>query len=175
MSAKQFIIVQAIGLLGSVLSILSLQNDNRKQILATQIFCCILWTVHYGLLGAYTAVLTNIIGLGRGIVFYNNTKSWAKNKFWMYLFILLFALSAVVTWNGFYCILPCISMTLTTIALWSHNMKKTRFLFLLNSPPLLAYNLITKSYSCALIEAVAFVSFIIAIWRFDIRKKQNAE
>ncbi|WP_419007357.1 hypothetical protein [Evtepia gabavorous] len=27
------------------------------------------------------------------------------------------------------------------MALWTHNMPRTRLLFLLNSPPLLAYNL----------------------------------
>lgn len=63
-------------------------------------------------------------------------------------------------------------MACTTLALWTHNMPRTRLLFLLNSPPLLAYNLITGAYSCALVEVCALISFAVAIYRFDLRGKK---
>ena len=44
-------------------------------------------------------------------------------------------------------------------------------LFLLNSPLVLLYNLIARSYSCAAIEVVALASFALAVWRFDIHKQ----
>ena len=77
-----------------------------------------------------------------------------------------------ITWDGLYCLLPCLSMACTTLALWTHNMPRTRLLFLLNSPPLLAYNLITGAYSCALVEVCALISFAVAIYRFDLRGKK---
>ena len=60
-------------------------------------------------------------------------------------------------------------MMLTTVALWSRNMRLTRLLFLLNSPPVFFYNLIAGSYTSAAIEVAAFCSFVLAVWRFDIR------
>jgi len=169
----RFIFVQLLGLIPSIIAFTSLQSNNRKRILLLQVGCCFMWGFHYGLLGAYTAVLTNIVGLLRAALCYNNDKPWAKNKFWLYLLLFLYATCAAVTWDGFYCLLPCISMMLSTVALWTHNMKTTRLLFLLNSPPLLFYGIATKSYSCAAIEVCALISFIIAIYRFDIRKPQK--
>ena len=59
---------------------------------------------------------------------------------------------------------------LTTAALWTRNMRLTRLLFLLNSPPVFAYNLIAGSYTGAAIEVAAFCSFALAVWRFDLRR-----
>ena len=50
-------------------------------------------------------------------------------------------------------------------------MRLTRLLYLFNSPLVLVYNLIAQSYSSAAIEVVAFLSFLLAVWRFDIRKQ----
>lgn len=61
-------------------------------------------------------------------------------------------------------------MMLTTAALWTRNMRLTRLLFLLNSPPVFAYNLIAGSYTGAAIEVAAFCSFSLAVWRFDLRR-----
>ena len=62
------------------------------------------------------------------------------------------------------------AMMLTTAALWTRNMRLTRLLFLLNSPPVFAYNLIAGSYTGAAIEVAAFCSFSLAVWRFDLRR-----
>ena len=62
------------------------------------------------------------------------------------------------------------AMMLTTAALWTRNMRLTRLLFLLNSPPVFAYNLIAGSYTGAAIEVAAFCSFALAVWRFDLRR-----
>lgn len=170
------ILIQLLGLIPSVIAFTSLQTENRKRILVLQIGCCIMWAVHYGLLGAFTAVLTNVIGLFRAVLCYNNDKQWANKKVWVVILIMLYLGSAAITWDGLYCALPVISMILTTFALWIHNMKITRLLFLVNSPPLLIYNIITGSYSCAVIEVCALISFMIAIYRFDLRKaKVDAE
>ncbi len=134
-----------------------------------------MWGIHYALLGAFTSVATNVVGLLKIYLCYNNDKPWANKKRWLVLLIVLYIACAVFTWDGFYCILPVVSMILSTIGLWSKDMRKTRMLFLLNSPPLLVYNIITGSYSCAIIEAFAFVSFVVAIFRFDICKKEKEE
>lgn len=169
----QFLLIQFIGLLPSVIAFTSLQTDNRKRILILQVFCCVLWGSHYTMLGAYTGLMINIIGLFRGFLCYHNDKEWANKKAWLYLLLVLYAGSALLTWDGWYCMLPSISMILATFGLWTHNMKHTRLFFLLNSPPLFLYNIISGSYSCAIIEVCAFISYVIAIYRFDIRKEKD--
>ena len=167
-----FLAIQALGLVPSIVCFTSLQSGSRLRILRLQMVCSVLWACHYGLLGAYTAVLTNGVGLFRAVLCYHNDKPWAKSRGWVALLLGLYAGCAMLTWDGLYCLLPCLSMACTTLALWTHNMPRTRLLFLLNSPPLLAYNLITGAYSCALVEVCALISFAVAIYRFDLRGKK---
>ena len=168
-----FWLIQAIGFIGSVLAISVMQVNNRKLVLATQFLCCILWVTHYYLLGAYTAVIINIFSMGRAVVFYNNDKKWAKSRLWFILFIVLFIISPILQWEAYYSIFPALAMVLTTIGLWSHSMKLTRLMFLVNSPFMLAYDILCRSYSCAVIETIALLSFVLAIWRFDIKKPEK--
>ena len=167
------LMIQALGLTGSLIAITSLQSGDRRKILTLQVLCCVLWTAHYALLGAYTAVLTNIVGLCRALLFARNDRPWAKSRVWLWVFLGLYAECAALTWEGFVSVLPCFSMMLTTVALWVHNMRVTRLLYVLNSPPIFLYNVLTGSWSCAAIEIVAFCSFLLAVWRFDIRKTQD--
>ena len=83
---------------------------------------------------------------------------------WVVQYVLLGA------WTGVLINLLGAAMMLTTAALWTRNMRLTRLLFLLNSPPVFAYNLIAGSYTGAAIEVAAFCSFALAVWRFDLRR-----
>lgn len=169
----RFFLIQAVGLTGSLIAFTSLQSGDRRRILALQLLCCLLWIIHYGALGAYTGVIINLLGLARAAVCAFNDRRWASNRLWLLVFLVCYGASPLLTWDGPYCMLLGAAMMMTTVGLWSHNMRLTRLLFLLNSPLVFAYNLIAHSYSCAAIEAAAFVSFAAAVWRFDIRPKRK--
>lgn len=169
-----FIAVQLLGLVPSVISFSSLQSQNRSRILILQIVCSVMWFAHYALLGGFTAVLLNCVSILRAVLCYYNDKNWAKSKLWLFLLCAMYAGCSLLTWDGLYCLLPCISMILTTVALWSRNLRLTRLLFLINSPFFLIYDIVTGSYTCAVMEVCAFISFIVAIYRFDIKKPKEA-
>ena len=169
----EFWLIQLIGLTGNLIVIASMQFNNRKIVLCAQSIACVLWVIHYGYLGAMTAVFTNFISFARSVVFYNNDKRWAKSNIWLAIFIALFILNSILTWDGPRSILPGIAMSMTTWALWAKKMRVTRILHLIQSPFWLSYDIITMSYSCALIEAIAFVSYIVAIFRYDIYKRRK--
>ena len=151
---------QILGLIGSLLAFTAVQTGSRRKIIGLQLVCCVLWVVQYVLLGAWTGVLINLLGLARGVVCAYNDRPWARSRLWL----------ALLTWDGPYCLLLGAAMMLTTAALWTRNMRLTRLLFLLNSPPVFAYNLIAGSYTGAAIEVAAFCSFALAVWRFDLRR-----
>ena len=169
----KFIFIQAIGLLGSLVVMLSVQFNNRKVALAAQAVACVLWITHYSALGATTAIFINVISIARSVVFYFNDRRWAKSKLWLWLFIVLFLGNSFLAWEGWWSILPSIGMCATTIALWVRDERKLRLLYFCSSPPWLVYNILCGSYSCAIVEAVALASYISAIYRFDIRKKET--
>jgi len=170
-----FWLIQAIGFLGSALVIGSMQFNNRRLILLAQAVACVLWSVHYSYLGAMTAVMINFISFSRSIVFYFNDRAWAKSRLWLWAFVTAFFLNSILTWDGPHSLLPGAAMIINSFGLWSQNTRKTRLSFLINSPLWLSYNIITGSVACAITESIAFVNYIIAIWRFDIRKSKKEE
>jgi hypothetical protein len=117
-----------------------------------------------------TAVFTNFVSLARFIVFYNKGKKWASGVWWMWFFMAAFVVTSLLSWEGPRSLLPTIAMCCTTAALWTDNQAKLRRLFLCASPLWLAYDLISASYSCAIVETVALISYILAIWRFDLKE-----
>jgi len=175
----KFLLIQIIGLMGNVAVIGAVQFNNRKIVLGAQALACVLWSVHYGALGAITALCTNFISFGRSAVFFFNHKKWAKKRFWLWLFLGLFIANSVFTWEGPRSILPAIGMCSTTLALWTRDERRLRLLYLCSSPPWLIYNILCGSWSCTIVEVIALISYISAIYRFDIKKihkpKQNPD
>ena len=168
--ALTFWTAQILGLIGSLLAFTAVQTGSRRKIIGLQLVCCVLWVVQYVLLGAWTGVLINLLGLARGVVCAYNDRPWARSRLWLALFLACYGAAPLLTWDGPYCLLLGAAMMLTTAALWTRNMRLTRLLFLLNSPPVFAYNLIAGSYTGAAIEVAAFCSFALAVWRFDLRR-----
>ena len=165
---------QALGLLGSLIVFASVQFNNRRVILAAQAAACLMWIVHYGLLGATTAATINILSFARSVVFYFNDRKWAQSRAWLWAFLALYVVNTVLTWAGPMSLLPGIAMGMTTVALWTRDMRRTRLLYLTNSPFWFTYDILARSYSCMVIEAIAFVSYAVAVWRFDIKKQPQA-
>ena len=143
---------QALGLLGSLIVFASVQFNNRRVILAAQAAACLMWIVHYGLLGATTAATINILSFARSVVFYFNDRKWAQSRAWLWAFLALYVVNTVLTWAGPMSLLPGIAMSMTTVALWTRDMRRTRLLYLTNSPFWFTYDILARSYSCMVIE-----------------------
>ena len=143
---------QALGLLGSLIVFVSVQFNNRRVILAAQAAACLMWIVHYGLLGAMTAATINILSFARSVVFYFNDRKWAQSRAWLWAFLALYVVNTVLTWDGPVSLLPGIAMSMTTVALWTRDMRRTRLLYLTNSPFWFTYDILARSYSCMVIE-----------------------
>jgi len=170
-----FWLIQLIGLMGNLVLIVALQFNNRKLVVAAQGAACILWSIHFTLLDAPTAALINLVSFGRSVVFYFNDRKWAQSQWIFWGFIALFAANCILTWEGWQSILPGIGMCATTLALWTKNTRRMRYAYLCSSPPWLTYDLLSGSYSCALMETIGLISYIVAVVRFDRKNKQYLE
>jgi len=65
-------------------------------------------------------------------------------------------------------------MILSTVGFWVKNPKYTRLIYLPSSPCWLIYNVVNLSIAGVLTEIFASSSLLIAIFRFDILKKEKA-
>ena len=75
--------------------------------------------------------------------------------------------AALLTWSGWYCILPVIGTAAGKIAYWTNNAGKIRFANLaVTSPCLLVYDVLVKSWGGVLNESVSIISIVVSIIRF---------
>lgn len=164
------LLAQIIGFGGTALTIIAYQQNKRKRILGCTVISAALFVIHYIILGAYTGAIMNILAGTRSLVFMNNTKKWAKSKVWVAVFMVIYTVACIATWDKWYSILPLIAMLLTTVSNWFQSEKKIRFLTFPSSPCWLVYNILNASYAGIITEIFVMSSLIIAIIRFDLKK-----
>ena len=91
-------------------------------------------------------------------------ESW---KGWIAVFSALSLAAALLTWSGPISLLPVATTVAGTIGYWTNNARNIRIANLaVNSPCMLLYDVLVKSWGGALNEAVTLVSIIISIIRF---------
>ena len=170
------LVTQSIGFIAAFFIIFSFQKNKRKLILSLFFIGQLLFVIHFGLLGAWTAVGMNIIAALRTFIFnQKEPKSRTKNNFWLYSFILLFWIAGILIWEGYSSLLLIAASTAESYALWKSNTKHIRLLMLIPRPFFFTYNFIVGSYGGMLTEAIVFISVIIGIIRFDVLKKPKNE
>lgn len=137
-------------LIGQILSfvtiipvVLGRLAPTREGLLKSQIIANILGFLSYLCLGAYTAMALAIVLTMRCVVFYYKpTKTWAKSIAWLYLFIGLQFIAAVLAWEGWISLLPTMACTVFTCALWMENPKAIRVLSIVSTILWLPYDLV---------------------------------
>ena len=116
---KENLVGNIIGLL-AVISALGIYGyKSRKKILLAKLIADGLWAIHFLLLGATTGGVLNVVNAFRDGVFYNkDSKKWAGSKIWVLVFILVGIISGLMSWEGYFSLLPIIGSSISIIGLW---------------------------------------------------------
>ena len=113
------------------------------------------------MLGALSGSMSIFLGLTRNFILYSHTRRWAQWKGWLPLIIAGYVFGTYLTWKDWFSILPCVGMTVMTVACWSRNGKNIRIAnFAVNSPAWLLYDIHTFSISGVVTETFCLASII---------------
>lgn len=156
-----------------IFSVFSFQMNKHKQIMIMQILATSLFGLQYFLLGAYTGMAVDIIAIIRGIVFYNKDKKWASSNIWLIMFIALFIVSGIFTWQGASSLLVVGAMILNTFSFSFTKPKLVRSTILISSPLMLIYNILTGSIGGIINELCVEISSVVGLFRYDIKRKKH--
>lgn len=156
-----YIIAQCIGGLGIVAFIIMYWFRTMKQVRIVKLCMDVFWGVHYLLLGATAGAVANAVCFIREIVFISSDKPGFKAKRWLFLFVGTNVITAVVTWKGFYSILPAMASVLGTYGFWQKSIKTARRLAVVCNVLMFTYDLFIGSYVGMVGEILAFISIII--------------
>ena len=159
--------IQSIAVVAYICMIFMFQAKDKTQMLVWQFAMCLMFFVHYILLGpaAYVGAFINLAAMLRAFVFANRD-SWAKSKIWLLAFVLIFSITAIGTWQGHQDFFTVIGIIASTFALWIKDINKSRELFIVSSFAWLTFNVLVGSYAGMVGEVCGLVSNMIAMRKY---------
>lgn len=162
---------QWLGVVAIILSFVGYQNKASKRIFLFQILTSFLWSVSLFLVGAYTGMVLNVLGLVRSMFLYRNDTRWGRSRVSMWAMTVLMVAGGVFSWQGWFSILPTIAMAAGTPLLWTRRDKTVRAAQLgFISPLWLVHNYFAGSVAGVITELLNMISVVITM----IRVRKNA-
>lgn len=162
----KFIFIQAIGVLGTVLFFLSYQCKSNKNLFRVQLISYLCYTVHLLMLGAITGGISYVLNTVRSFCL-GSKNAFLKGKWMCMIICLLQGAALVLTWNGWWSILPVVANVAATIGGYTYNARKIRVVgIFINSPLWIVYDIVVGSWAGILDEIVSEASMLISIYRY---------
>ena len=174
MSIK-YILIQAVGFLGTILFFLSYQCKSNKNLFRVQFVSYLCYTTHLLLLGALTGGISYILNTVRSFCL-SSKSGFLKSKTMCLLICALQVLTLCFTWSGWLSILPVVANIASTIGGYTHNGRKIRIAgMFINSPLWIVYNICVGSWAGLLDEIISEASMIISIFRYGWKNLDSTE
>lgn len=165
------VMVQVLGIIGIIASVISFQSDNHKKILVFRTLNEFFFGIQYVLLGAYTGAAMNFCGCIRNMVFSRLVENGRSTTAPRIVFCGIFTAAGLFTWDGAKSILIIFAKGMSTLAYGSNRTRSIRILIFTTSVCWLVYNMCVKSYTGALCESFTLCSIISGFIRFDVHPK----
>ena len=163
MKETMFILAQVLGGVAVVLGFASFIQKRKQTILVLQMSTALVFTAHYILLGAYSAVPLNFLSVFSCLCYYFLDKK-GKRVLWVPLaFAVVNVLLGALAWEGWHSLLVIVGVAVSTIGLALPTPQQTRYAVLVKSPLCLAYNALVFSVGGVIYECAILTSAILGI------------
>lgn len=166
---KSYMFVRIVGFAGVILTFAAFQSNKHKNIVLIKLISEFVFGIQYLLVGAYTGCVLNILGSVRNFTYLKLDEKGRGTRTAMLIFMAVFTVSAVLTWNGWLSIFPLVGKLFSTAA---YSMKNPRKIRLLNVPTVImwvVYNITFHTWEALFADSMSLVSVAVAIYRFDIK------
>lgn len=161
-----YIIGQILGIAAIVLGFVSYQMKTQKQLLVMQTATCIVFCLHYLLIGAISGMALNSVCAVRNIVYYFRNKRADTRMLWPVVFAVILGVIGLATWEAWYSVFVFLGLIINTLCLAFSDPQNVRRSILVTSPLVLIYDVFVLSIGGIVYESVAIVSSVIGIVRY---------
>ena len=162
----KFILIQAIGILGTVLFFLSYQFKSNKTLFRVQFISYLCYTVHLLMLGAITGGISYVLNTVRSFCL-GSKNAFLKSRIMCGIICALQVITLIFTWDSWWSILPVAANIAATVGGYTFNARKIRVVgMFVNSPLWIIYNILVGSWAGVVDELVTEVSMVISICRY---------
>ncbi len=163
------VIGQILGFIYLIIFVISFQFKKLETLMKIRIASKIVATLHYLFLCAYAGAISQFISIFPNYFSYK-FQGQEKNKIIAIIFIIIFVISGVFTYQTIYDILPILGSILTIIAIFQTKTKYVRLFQFIISPLFLVYNIVNNSYAGIIMEILVVISCFIGMIRLDKSK-----
>ena len=161
-----FLLIQAIGIAGTILFFLSYQCKRNQTLFRVQFISYLCYTIHFLLLGAITGGISYVLNTLRSFCL-GSRNAFLKGKAMCGIICLLQLVTLLLTWEGWWSALPVAANIAATIGGYTYNPRKIRVIGLfVNSPLWMVYNILVHSWAGILDELVTMASILLSIFRY---------
>lgn len=167
------IIANIIGVVAVALFLISYQQKKRKNIILCKFFSGTFYVLQYILLGAFEGAILDTIGTAATFLASKKNNGFVKKRLRIIIAAvnIAFVVAGILSYRNFVSVIAVLAAMFEVNALWFTREKTIRLISLVSSPLWLTYNILAGAYGSALGSALAAVSLIIAIYRYDIKKQ----
>ena len=168
-------LIQLIGVAGTLLFFLSYQCRSNRNLFRVQLLSYLFYTAHLLLLGALTGGVSYMINTLRSFCLGSRWK-FAHSRAMCAIICIMQLAALALTWSGWISILPVAANIAATLGGYTHNPRKIRIAgMFVNSPLWIVYDLCVGSWAGLLDEAVTEGSMILSIIRFGWKNLDREE
>ncbi len=168
------IVAQIIGAAAVAVYIMLYRSSDMKKVLKKKRLMDILWAVHYLLIGAPAAVITNSTNILRETVFINRDRvKIFASKLWLFVFLAIMWTGIILTWNDdWFSLAPAVASTIAIFSFWQKSVPVARVCGIIINCLSFSYNLHVMSYMGIVAEVLCFISTMSAIF-LEKREAKN--
>ena len=166
------IIGQALGIIATIITLLSFQTNTKKRFLLILSFATLTSALSYLCLGAFAGFAVNAVALGRNICLGVQKSATLPSYLCAVLFAVLMCIAGAFSWQGPISLLVILPMALSTVMMSFGKPDILRKTALVASPAILLYNIFVFSIGGIINEILAVSSAVIGIVRFKKAKSE---
>ena len=167
-------LIQGIGGLGIIATVIAFQCKKHYWILFWRSVSALIFVLQYFLLGAYTGVAMDLLGVGRNFLFAELVRRDKNTKPWILAFTAIFLIAGGLTWQGPISLFIIAAKLISNAGYGNKNTLILRLMSLLTSVFWLIYNAYVFTLAGILCEAFAIGSILLALWRFHLWPRLKA-
>lgn len=161
------IIYYIVSILSVFLFIISVQFKKKKDILLTQTFASMCYFIAYLILGSYSGCTIELIEQTKDITFYQYER---KNKkipiIVLVIFVCSLFIASIITYDGFYSLMPLIINLLYFVSSYFKNPKYMRLTMLICGFLWIYFNFKVGAYIIIVGNILEIISAIISLIRY---------
>ncbi len=165
------------GICAVVLFLLSYQLKTRKAIVTCNITSRVFYILQYILLFAFEGAALDITAMIVSLFAGKKDTPFIRKHLKAVIIILNICILIIglIFYQNIFSLLPIFGVFFETAALWLTKEKHIRILSLFGAPFWFIYNIINAAYGSALGNVLTIISLLLALFRYDIFKKQSTK